>query len=282
VRITPPYWATWWFRSIVFLILATGAFFAYRYSVKNAAMKAELQTAHNAQMAIMPLSDPDVPGFEISGSCITANDVGGDFYDYIWLDREKTRLGIVVGDVSGKAMEAAMIAIMSNGMVFSKTDELDSVKDIMTHLNRSLFLKTDEIMYTALCLASLEIDRSELTFSLAAFSEPLLKRGAELITLRPPGSVLPLGAFENSTYSDETIELLGGDVLTIYTDGISEAQNKRGEFYDLEGLKRALMRIDTRSVSASKIKDLILADVSRFCGSSNRRDDITLVVIKRI
>lgn len=281
VRINPPYWETLWFRAVVFLVLAAAAIFAYRYGVKNAGMKAELQTAHNAQMAIMPLSDPDVPGFEISGRCITANDVGGDFYDYFWLNREKTKFGVVVGDVSGKAMEAAMIATMSNGMVFSKADELDSVRDIMTHLNRSLYLKTDEIMYTALCLLSLDSERSELTYSLAAFNEPILKRGNELIMLRSPGTALPLGAFEDSAYAEKTIGLRSGDVLIIYTDGISEAQDKSGEFYEIEGLKRLLNDIDARNTSAAEIKDIILADVRRFSGSGDRRDDITLVVVKR-
>ena len=67
-------------------------------------MKTELQAAHNAQMSIMPQDDPDIPGFDISGECIPTSEVGGDFFDYLWLDKERIRFAIVVGDVSGKAM----------------------------------------------------------------------------------------------------------------------------------------------------------------------------------
>jgi serine phosphatase RsbU (regulator of sigma subunit) len=243
-------------------------------------MKIELQAAHEAQLSIMPVSDPDVRGFEISGTCITANTVGGDFYDYMWLDDEKARFGVVVGDVSGKAMKAAMIAIMSDGMVCSKADELDAVKDIMTRLNHSLYLKTDEIMYTALCLASLGIETREFTFALAAFNEPLLKRGNSTVSLQTTGTVFPLGAFEESTYEEKTIALENGDVLVIFTDGITEAQNRRDEFYETERLKLLLCEMETSRLSAREINDRIIADVKSHYGTAPRRDDMTLVVIK--
>jgi sigma-B regulation protein RsbU (phosphoserine phosphatase) len=243
-------------------------------------MKAELQTAHNAQMAIMPLSDPDIRGFDISGTCIPANTVGGDFYDYIWLNKEKTRLGIAVGDVSGKAMQAAMIAVMSDGMLVSKADELRSVKDIMTHLNHSLYTKTDKIMYTALCLASLDIKSREFTFSLAAFNEPILKRGSSTINLKTSGNVFPLGSFEDSTYQERTINLEYGDVITIYTDGISEAWSKKEDFYETEKLQDLLRSLDTDGLSATDIKDSIIIDVRDFYGGAKPSDDMTVVVIK--
>ena len=137
---------------------------------------------------------------DISATHIPASEVGGDFYDYIWLNEEKTKFGVVVGDVSGTAMKAAMIAIMSNGMVFSKADEIKTVADIMTRLNHSLFLKTDEIMYTALCLAEIDTVTREFTFSLAAFNEPLLKAGGSTVDLQANGTVFPLGAFKDNTY----------------------------------------------------------------------------------
>jgi serine phosphatase RsbU (regulator of sigma subunit)/ligand-binding sensor domain-containing protein len=280
ITITPPFWATWWFRSMILLALLGIILMAYRFSLRNTRMKVQLQAAHDAQMSIMPLSDPVIDGFEISGICMPANEVGGDFYDYIWLGEEKNKLGIVVGDVSGKAMKAAMIAIMSNGMVFSKADELRTVRDIMTRLNHSLYLKTEKFMFTALCLTSLDIEKREFTFSLAGFNEPLLTRGKTTETLQTPGIVFPLGAFEDSTYQDKTISLEDGDVITIYTDGISEAQTKQGEFYETEKLINLLNRTDTDAYSAKDIKDLIIDDVSSFHGSMQQDDDMTVVVIK--
>jgi ligand-binding sensor domain-containing protein len=280
LTITPPFWVTWWFRTLVLLVLLGIAFMSYRYSLRNARMKIELQAAHDAQMSIMPLSDPDIRGFQISGTCIPANEVGGDFYDYIWLDEEKTKFVIVVGDVSGKAMKAAMIAIMSNGMVFSKANELRTVKDIMTRLNQSLYLKMDEVMYTALCLALLDTKTQEFTFSLAAFNEPLLKRGGSTSSLQTSGNVFPLGAFEDSTYQEKTINMKYGDIIVIYTDGISEARTKRDEFYGTEKLKGLLNNIDAHNLTTKEINDEIIKDVSNYYGSVQQRDDMTVVVIK--
>jgi sigma-B regulation protein RsbU (phosphoserine phosphatase) len=243
-------------------------------------MKTELQAAHAAQMSIMPLSDPDIQDFDISSICIPASEVGGDFYDYIWMNEEKTKLGIVVGDVAGKAMNAAMIAVMSNGMVVSKADELDTVNEIITRLNHSLYTKTDEIMYTALCLVALDIETRQFTFSLAAFNEPLLKRDGSTTALHVPGSVLPLGAFENSVYQEQSIDLKDNDVIVIYTDGISEALSKKDGFYETEKLKNLLNEMDSRNLTAKEINAAIIEDVRSYYGSAQQHDDMTVVVVK--
>ena len=283
ITITPPFWMTWWFRTPVLMLILGIAFVAYRYSLRNTRMKTELQTAHDAQMSIMPRSEPDIRGYDIYGRCIPASEVGGDFYDYVWLNREeRTKLCIVVGDVAGKAMKAAMIAVMSNGMVVSKAGELGAVKDIMTNMNYSLFLKTDEIMYTALCLSLLDIETHRFTFSLAAFNEPLLKRGGRAVDLETTGCMLPLGAFEDSVYQERSIELQYGDAIVIYTDGISEAWNKKDGFYESGKLKNLLNSIDTEYLTAKEINDKIIEDVKTYYRGTQQRDDMTVVVIKNV
>ena len=128
-------------------------------------MKAELQAAHDAQMSVMPQSDPVVEGFDISGICIPANEVGGDFFDFFWLNEKQTRFGMAIGDVSGKAMRAAMIAVMSSGMIYSEADETFSPRAAMTRLNRPMLLKTDEYTFIALLLAALDVKTKTMTFS---------------------------------------------------------------------------------------------------------------------
>ncbi|KAA3657282.1 MAG: hypothetical protein DWQ10_13650 [Calditrichaeota bacterium] len=114
-------------------------------------MKTELQTAHDAQMSIMPQSDPKIKGLDVSGCCIPANEVGGDFFDYIWLDKNKNKFGLFIGDVSGKAMNAAMNAVMACGMINTEARDAESVKDIMTRVNLSMYLKTKKQVFTADC-----------------------------------------------------------------------------------------------------------------------------------
>jgi sigma-B regulation protein RsbU (phosphoserine phosphatase) len=198
----------------------------------------------------------------------------------MWLNDERTKFGIVVGDVSGKAMKAAMIAIMSNGMVFSKANELRTVKEIMTRLNHALYMKTDRVMFTALCFALIDVERRELTFGLAGINEPVLKRGAETVNLHATGTVLPLGSLAGSEYDERTITLQHRDVIVLYTDGISETMNKAGEFYDTEKLMRLLNASDTDALAAAEIRDMIVDAVRSYQGGARQQDDMTVVVIK--
>jgi hypothetical protein len=284
ITITPPMWKTWWFQALsALLILGLGIFF-YKLRMKGISHKtrlqAVLQTARDAQMSIMPQSDPRVPGFDISGTCVPASEVGGDFFDYIWLTEEKTKFGIAIGDVSGKAMKAAMTAIMSDGILFSKANESDSIKEIMTRVNRPIYLKTDKTMFTALCLASLDIKTKEFTFSNAGLNYPILKSGDSVTSIKSEGPKLPLGVRKNNVYQEKQNLLKTGDVVVFFTDGIPDAENQAGEFYVFRKLKQLLESMNTERFSALEIKENIIADVREFSGDVSQCDDITLVVVK--
>ena len=278
--IVPPFWKTWWFRALTALVIIGIAAFLYRRRLTNMRMKIELQTAHDAQMSILPQKDPVIEGLEISGACIPAYEVGGDFYDYFWLDDDRTKLGIAVGDVSGKAMQAAMIAVMSSGMIYSKTDETTSPADVASRLNRALYMKTGATMYTALCLASLDVASREVTYTNAGFSSPLLRSNGHVYSLEGAGHGLPLGALDASTYREDSVTLGEGDVLVLFSDGVTEARNSAKDFYGRERLVRLLEETETAGLSASGIKDLIIEDARRFAGNAHQADDMTVVVLK--
>ena len=286
ITITPPVWKTWWFRliSVFFIIGMTAAAFRWRlrYLSRKTRLEAELKTARDAQMAIMPQSDPRVPGVDISGACVPAHEVGGDFFDYIWLNEEKTKFGIAIGDVSGKAMKAAMTAVMSSGMLFLKADESNSIKEIMTRINRPLYFKTDKKMFTALFLGSLDINTKELTFTNAGLSQPMLKSNdTGVVTLiKGKGSKFPLGIRKDNVYLEKRIQLKSGDVLVLFTDGIPDAQNHHGKFYESGTLKILLEKMDITVLSAVQIKEKIITDVRVFTGSAPQNDDMTVVVVK--
>ncbi len=284
VVIAPPYWETWWFRllGLAFLLLLIGLI--YRVRMKSISQKTRLETemltARDAQMSIMPQEDPHLAAFEVSGVCVPAFEVGGDFFDYLWMDHEQSLFGIAIGDVSGKAMKAAMTAVMSSGMLYSKIDCYTSVQDIMTQINRPLFLKTDRRMFTALCLASIDIEKREMTFSNAGLSQPLLKTGRTSGYVESVGPRFPLGSFIDNSYQETRMQLKQGDVVVFFTDGIPEAQNFSGEFYGYDTLKNLLDDMDTVSEPAVRIKERIIEDVKRFAGSAPQHDDMTVVVLK--
>ncbi len=279
IIITPPIWETWWLRVLVALGAIGLAFVGYQNRLRHVRMKIELQAAHNAQMSIMPQSDPQIEGLDISGECIPASEVGGDFFDYMWMDDEKTKFCIAIGDVSGKAMTAAMTAVMSSGMIYSKAERGISIKEMMTRLNRPMYLKTDKQMFTALCLSSLNLRTKELTFTNAGLVEPILKSENSVTFLQAKGSTHALGMIENNVYAERNVQLKSGDALVFATDGVTEGQNHSRESYGEERLKNLLLSMSTSILSAKEIRERIIRDVKNFSGKAPH-DDMTVIVVK--
>lgn len=286
IIVKPPFWKTWWFQLLAALFLVTTAALWYKKRVRDLSYRTrlttELQTAHDAQMSIMPQQDPLVPGFDISGACVPASEVGGDFFDYLWLTEARSKFGIAIGDVSGKAMKAAMTAVMSDGILFSKADESDSIHEIMTRVNRPIYLKTDRKMFTALCLASIDLKSKELAFTNAGLNHPLLKSGGKVFHLKGKGPKFPLGIHKDNHYEEQRHELKSGDILLFFTDGIPDACNPAGDFFELSRLERFLEQLDTAGMTAVEIKNCIIDEVMAFSGSASQQDDLTLVVVKTL
>ncbi len=284
IFISPPFWQTWWFRLLLLFSTITLFVYGYKKRLRNDRLKFELRTAHDAQMSIMPQSDPTVKGYDISGICVPASEVGGDFFDYIWMDDEKTKLCIVIGDVSGKAMKSAMTAVLTSGMIYSQVGQFQSVKEIMQQVNRPLYYKTDKNVFTAICLAALELSTRGLTFCNAGLHSPLLilpnTPNHTIFPLIGEGKKLPLGIKIDTPYQEKKQLLNPGDTLIFFTDGITDAKNLEDTFYGYNRLIQLLEKIDITTLTAREIKDTIIADVNRFSKNAAQHDDITLVVLK--
>jgi len=249
--------------------------------MRNVRLAAALKAAHDAQMALLPQGDPQVPGFEVTGACLPTYEVGGDFYDFFPLDPEGGVLGIAVGDVSGKGMRAAMTAALASGMVRAEAGRRATVSEMMTSLNRSVRGKTERHMFTALCLASVDSSEHELTVVNAGLCEPLLKSGAAATYLGAEGPSLPLGAFPDTAYRSRTVRLGPGDAAIFYTDGVPEAADRHGVQYGYEALARFVGGLDS-GLSGAGIKDAVLREVVRFSGGARRQDDVAVVVVRRL
>ena len=279
IVITPPFWQRWWFRVLVLLVVLLLGYLWFQRRVRNIRMKTELQTAHDAQMSIMPQHDPDVHGYDISGHCTPAFEVGGDFFDYFSL-QEGAFFCVAVGDVSGKAMNSAMTAVLSSGMLAVHAEQSGSVGDILTRLNAPMYRKTERNMFTALCLLALRVGGGELRYTNAGLPFPLLRRDGEVRELSFDGPRLPLGSTPELRYAEHVLQLRAGDVLVVYTDGLSEATNSARAFYGPDRLRTVLAELDTDALDACSIKLRILENVQSFTGNAARHDDMTLVVIK--
>ena len=242
-------------------------------------LETELKAAHDMQLGLMPLENPNVRGYDIAGLCLPANEVGGDFYDYVWLNEEKTRLGIAIADVSGKAMKAAMTAVMTSGMIYTEAGSCESPKTILRKINRPMYFKTDRQVFTAMSFAMIDIKKKELTFSNAGQMTPLLRRNDALQSIKVEGPRLPLGVREVVEYNEVTVQLQNGDILVLFTDGLVEARNNKNELWGFERMEQAVKSLSPE-ISAQQMAEGLIAEANRFAGTAMQHDDMTIVVVR--
>jgi serine phosphatase RsbU (regulator of sigma subunit) len=270
---------------IVGVIALPALFFYYLMGLlmienrEKTSVRAELNAARTVQMGLMPTADPVIQGFDISGKCIPAAEVGGDYYDYLWMNDEKTQLGIAIADVSGKAMKAAMTAVMTSGMVYREMGTNESPRSILRKINRPMYLKTDKRVFTAMSFAVVDTQTRNLSFSNAGQMKPLLKRNDHIESINVEGAHLPLGMAEEVDYEETTLQLQTADTLLFYTDGIPEAMNTRNELFGFERLETVVKETDGR-LSASQLAATIVQKVKEFAGSAKQHDDMTIVVVR--
>ena len=280
ITVTPPFWATWWFRLAALAAIAGLVLAAHRGRTRVVRLATELRAAHDAQMAIMPAAGPVLEGYDIVGDCRPAHEVGGDFYDWFWLNDGDGVLCISVCDIAGKAMPAAMTAVMSDGMMVSYATRAASPEEIVSGLNRSICRKSGKRSFAAVCLVALDSATGSLGVVNAGICEPLQKRGATVRSLGSPGPRFPLGIYPDLSYESGHHHLLPGDVVILYSDGVPEALDPSGEPYSYTPLEELLRRLDTESLSAREILDAVFDDVSRHTRGAPQHDDMTVVVIK--
>ncbi|MGE5497218.1 MAG: two-component regulator propeller domain-containing protein [Syntrophothermus sp.] len=280
--ITPPFWKTNLFTAIALLVLVGLGYFLYKRRLKIIGMKIELKAAHDSQMSIMPHSDPLVDGLDVSGICIPASEVGGDFFDYFQHNNSRDNLGILIGDASGKAMKAAMTAVLASGMIMTFNPAAEDIKTIFTKVNRVLYARTDKRIFVAACILLIDVISNKIRYVNAGNINPIVKTNGAVINLQSSEPRFPLGLTCDVHYEEKTSAFNKGDIVFLITDGIIEAQTKTKEFYGMERLCTLISKTDLNNLSASEIKRMLISDIERFCNDGSNHDDMTIIVIKRV
>ena len=243
----------------------------------------ELEDARQIQQSLLPKEPPQIEGFEIAAISIPAREVGGDFYDYLSLGES---VGIVLADISGKSVRAAMVAAMANGMLHTEVkgqrEIWGSPKMILRELNIALGSRLIREMFTAMSLGILQPGESHLLFSNAGLPYPIMKRGKKIWELEVNG--LPLGIIDSAEYADLeytelSVDLEAGDFVVFYSDGVSEAASKTEEMYGTGRLLEVVQKADS-DLSAQGMVDWIIRDVTGFAEDVDPSDDIALVVLR--
>lgn len=264
---------------LVFALMYQLVFSNVLWSSRAMKTEAELNVASHIQKNMLPCIFPPYPEreeFDIYATMMPAKEVGGDFYDFFLIDPD--HLAIVIADVSGKGVPAALFMVIAKTLIKNNTVGMTEPKGIFEKTNDQLCENNEEGMFVTAFMGILEISTGVFSFVNAGHNPPLLKRkGQEFDWLSvKPGFIL--AGMEGMKYQQESITLSEGDELYLYTDGVTEAMNLEEELFTDQRLKEALNRhreLDLKDLLAS-----MKQEIDQFANGAKQADDITMLALR--
>jgi serine phosphatase RsbU (regulator of sigma subunit) len=246
-------------------------------AIKQRALQRDLELARKMQQALLPEASPSVPSYHFFDFYESALHVGGDYYDYVMLPED--RFAVVVGDVAGKGVSAAILmAKLSSDVRFWLARESDATK-ALDEINAAFSRHAWDDRFVTMVVAVVDPRSSTLTLVNAGHMPPLLRTSeGNVVEIGGEQAGLPLGVIDDYNYESYQKELDPGDLVTIFTDGFSEAMNSRGELF---GLERLAELAGTTEVPPTELGPFILSDVRKFAGDFPQSDDMCLVCFGR-
>jgi sigma-B regulation protein RsbU (phosphoserine phosphatase) len=246
---------------------------------KLVALKKELDIATIIQTSILPKTFPAFPNrkdFEIYAKMIPAKEVGGDLFDFFLID--KNRLGIIIGDVSGKGIAAALLMAVCKTLLKSTAFKGLPVDNVLAEVNNILVDDSPPNMFVTVFYGILDTRNGSFEYSSAGHTSPYLILADDSLNQLDNVGGLMLGALKNAEYQSKIITLKNNETLVLYTDGVTEAFNKKDEEFGNNRLYASLT--NTSGLSAEKMIDKIISDVKEFTNGVEQSDDITCMALR--
>jgi len=250
-------------------------------------LEEELRIAREIQMSLLPSGSLDMPGVRMTALCVPAREVGGDYYDFFRLDDH--RFALLIADVSGKGTSAALYMAELKGLLLSLSMIYQSPRQLLIEVNRILSAHLDTRSFITMTYAVVDLRARTLVFARAGHTPfiylpaaaGLAPRRAQILV--PDGMVLGLRVPDIERLfarhlTEQTIALAAGDVVALYTDGITEAMNAAG---DLFGEARLAQLIEQHGhLEVAELRERIVRDVEAFAGAEDQHDDLTMILLK--
>ena len=242
-------------------------------------LKKELEVARHVQMSFLPKGNPTLTGIDIASTCIPAFEVGGDYYDFIRLGKNK--LGIIIGDVSGKGTQAAFYMTLTKGFLKAITKNTDSPAEVLTQMNELFYENVERGRFISMIYAVVDLENNLIRIARAGHNPVIYHDAAGKVNLISPNGLalgLEKGDLFGKVITESEEKLESGKAFIFYTDGFTEAVNRKGDEY---GLDRMIEVVKSWNYStASEIQDKMMADVNKFIGKAQQHDDMTMVILK--
>jgi phosphoserine phosphatase RsbU/P len=245
----------------------------YREALDKAKFEQELRVAAAIQQSLLPIANREGAFFSTAAASIACRAVGGDFYDYV--DLPTGQFGFIIGDVAGKGSPAALLAAAVLGMFSAEATYQAGAAPLMTRLNRGLFRRAIEARFLTSFYGMLAPDGT-LTYCNAGHNAPLLVSASAIRRLEIGGVVL--GLFDSASFEEETLTLEPGDLIVLFSDGVTEAMNAAGEEFTDDRLIACANA--HRGEAPQQVLEALLADVQAFCAGEAQSDDVTAVLVR--
>lgn len=244
-------------------------------SVARERLNTELQTASAIQKAAMPHTFPDCGEFDVYAAMYPAREVGGDFYDFFLIDED--HLGLVMADVSGKGIPAALFMMVSKVILQSCAMLGSSAKDILLKTNEALTSNNQAEMFVTVWVGILEISTGKITAANAGHEYPVIMNNGTFKLFKDKHGLV-IGAMEDVPYTEYELQLEPGDKLFLYTDGVPEASDTIGNMFGIDRMVRVLNEVS--GASPKEILEHVREHVDMFVNGAEQFDDLTMMCIE--
>lgn len=240
-------------------------------------LKREINLARNIQMKLLNGETPTFENGEVSGISIPARLIGGDYYDFSYLPNGKIR--IVIGDVMGKGIPAAMLMILTRGVFRSVAEITKGPGETLAEMNKVMYkdLRSLGSFVTVFC-ADWDPQTKILTFANAGHNLPLVVRSSDEVLSLPKTKGVMIGGLPNQEYPEDSIQLENNNYVLFYTDGVIEATDSKGEMYRVNQLEKLLISNFGNEIKG--IETAIVDSIRDFTKGTPQKDDITLVLLQ--
>jgi sigma-B regulation protein RsbU (phosphoserine phosphatase) len=253
----------------------------YSQAAAKRRLDTDLEVAKDIQRILLPSTAPDIGGYEINGINLAAQQVSGDYFDYIRIDDH--RLGVAIADVSGKGVPASLIMAMCRSVLRSKAPGNDSSARVLSSVNRQLYPDIKEDMFISMAYLILNDQTDEVILGRAGHDAPVLykSRDQSVTRINPPGMALGIdrGDVFDRVTRDFSQLLEQDDCLILYTDGVTEALDRKGMEFGMTRMMQAIQA--SAPEGAPGIIKRLTDDLRSFVGRNPQNDDITLIAIRR-
>lgn len=243
--------------------------------IEKERMEKELQVAANIQMSILPDVLPSAEGYDFGGRILPARQVGGDFYDVF--DLGEGKFGILIGDVADKGVPSAIFMARAHALIIAEADKLISPGDVLRMVNEHITRFEKSTQFVTALFGILDTATGEFKYARAGHEPPLLLDPAGEVHRLPHQPGMALGLWEDIVLDEHSLVLPKGSCLLMFTDGMTDCRNPKGEPFGLERVKNTLRNL--KDDSAQRGCDQLFETLMKYQNGSKQDDDVTLVAV---